>query len=225
MLDPSDIGLIDSDTDPPPRECKLTVMDDGKHIVIPITQPSSVVVFLLTLVLFALGTPLCFVIYESAQKQPGMDGASILPMLIIAWTVGVFGPAAYLLFWPTGMLRPDHWLRFDRELHVLSIRGGWTILDYRSIVCLLAVTDLRKKQTEFQVVSYSSSGIEKHFVASCRMTNPEHAFGDTLERFGSLCKLKTCYATISHEGMINQKCVGDEESDPPKSPISRQFES
>ncbi len=215
MLNASDISLIDSDVDPPPRECQLSVVVESKYVVIPITQPSMVAVLLVTLGLFALGTPLCFVIYESAHKQPGIAGSIMLPMLIVAWVVGVFGPAVYYLFWPTGVLRPDHWLRFDRELNVLSIRGGSSILKFQDIVCLLAVTDLRKKQTEFQVVSRAST-TEKHFVASCRVPNPEQAFGKTLEAFGRLSKIRACYATISHDGMINLTCEGDKSSDSPK---------
>ncbi len=71
---------------------------------------------------------------------PGADISVTRAIVCIAWIIGVFGPAAYYRFWPIGSLRPDHWLRFDRDLSVLSIRGGWSILRYEEIQCFLAVT-------------------------------------------------------------------------------------
>ncbi|MFO0942607.1 MAG: hypothetical protein U0930_17870 [Pirellulales bacterium] len=60
--------------------------------------------------------------------------------LILAVVASLFSVAV-----PNGILKPDHWLRYDRKLVELSIRGGYSILKRDDIICLISISDQRKE--------------------------------------------------------------------------------
>lgn len=201
-----DIGLIEPYDELPPRHCPLTIVRNERRIEAPIPQPTRTHLVLLTLFLAAISTPLCIAIYRAMQPSDHKFGVGA--MIVACWTLSVFGPAAFWMVIPVGWLRPDHWIRFDRETGILSIRSGYSEFHRNEILALLSVTDLRKKkrQTEFQVVTVcstsasTSASTSKHFVANCRELNPNVAFATVIREIGSFAEIPCWFAIIDSDG-------------------------
>ena len=202
MLDLKDIGLIEPDDELPPRHCLLTIVRNEGRIEAPIPQPTGTQIALLTLFLAAVSTPFCIAIYRGMQRSDHAFGVGV--MIVACWTLSVFGPAAFWMFIPVGWLRPDHWIRFDRESGILSIRGGYSEFHRDEIIALLSVTDLRKKkrQTEFQIVTVcsTSASTSKHFVANCGELNANVAFATVIREIGSFAGIPCWFAIIDPDG-------------------------
>lgn len=210
MLNLKDIGLIEPYDELPPRYCPLTIVRNERRIEAPIPQPTRTHLVLLTLFLAAISTPLCIAIYLAMQPSHIAFGVEV--MIVPCWILSVFGPAAFWMVIPVGWLRPDHWIRFDSESGILSIRGGYSEFHRDEILALLSVTDLRKKkrQTEFQVVTVcstsaststsTSASTSKHFVANCRELNPNVAFATVIREIGSFAEIPCWFAIIDSDG-------------------------
>ena len=207
MIDSAQIGLIDPYDETPPERWSFEVAVQDNRMELPIAEAKPMHIALLTIGLAAIATPMCYFIYSGLKDSMIVAGNGIALGIfcVVIWTLAVLGPAAFWLFFPVGMLRPDHWLRFDRDTGMLSIRGGWSTFQREEIVCLLAVTDLRKgkRQTEFQVISGSPSAFEKHFVANCRLLDPQQAFGTTIEALSEFSGIPWCYAIIDEDGKVS----------------------
>ena len=227
MLSLEDIRLIEPYDETPPRRCPLSVVQSDQQIEAPIHQPTGFHIALLTILLAAFGTPICYVVYFNAASDQNRFGLGVL--VSVVWVLGVIGPAAFWLFWPIGILRPDHWIRFDRESGLLSLKGGFSEFRRDEIAALLSVTDLRKKkrQTEFQIVTGCPGAFAKHFVANCRELDPQIAFGTVIQEIGRFSGIPYYFAMIDSDGKISIDGSenADEPSDPPKSPVGREFES
>lgn len=195
-----DIGLIEPYDEMPPRHCLLTVVRNERRIEAPIPQPTGTHVTLLTLFLAAVSTPFCIAIYSAMQPRDHEIGVGVI--IGACWLLGVFGPAAFWMIIPVGWLRPDHRIRFDRESGILSIRGGYSELHRDEIIALLSVTDLRKKkrQSEFRIVTVSSTSTSKHFVANCRELDPNLAFAAIIKEIGSFAGIPCWFANIDSDG-------------------------
>ena len=208
MIDAAQIGLIAPYDETPPEHWSFEVAVYENRMELPIAQPKPMYIALLTIGLAAIATPMCYFIYAGLKgSMVAGNGIALGIVFVVIWILAVLGPAAFWFFLPVGMLRPDHWLRFDRDSGTLSIRGGWSTFQREEIVCLLAVTDLRKgkRQTEFQVISGTPNAVEKHFVANCRMLDPQRAFGTTIEALSEFSGIPWCYAIINEDGKVDVK--------------------
>lgn len=202
MLSLEDIRLIEPYDEIAPWRCQLTVVESDQRIEVPIHQISGFQVALLTILLAVICTPICYIVYAHVGSDENRIAFGILVSVI--WILGVIGPAAFWLFWPIGFLRPDHWIRFDRDSNLLSIRGGYSIFHLNEIIGFLSVTDLRRRKrvTEFQVITCDSGARANHFVSNCRELNPELAFGHVIKQFGRFSKIPYYFATIDSDGYI-----------------------
>jgi len=229
MLNVKDIGLIEPYDETPPRHFRFSIVTNDRRIEVPISQPKGVHIALLTLLLAALGTPLCVIVFNALRTND--NGFAVTPLLVLAiWIIAILGPATFWLFWPVGgMLRPDHLIRFDRVSGLLSIKGGFSIFRRDEIVALLSVTDLRKRkqQTEFQIISGAPGAFAKHFVANCRELDPRMAFRNVMQKIGEFSGIPHCFAMIDADGniTIDAEENTDEQSDARKSPVGCKFES
>jgi hypothetical protein len=208
MIDAAQISLIEPYDETPPARCGFEVAVHENRVDLPIAQPKAKFIALMTMGLAAVATPMCYFIYGGLKgSMVAGNGIELGIVLVVIWILAVLGPAAFWWYLPVGMLRPDHWLRFDRGTGTLSIRGGWSTFNREEIVCLLAVTDLRKgkRQTEFQVVSGTPCAVEKHFVANCRELDPQRAFGSIIEAFSDFSGIPWCYAIIMENGIVDIK--------------------
>lgn len=205
MIDTTQISLIVPYDERPPERWSFEVEVHDNRMELPIAQPKPVHIAPLTIGLAAIATPMCYFIYGGLKDSMIVAGNGIV--FVVIWLLAVLGPAAFWLFFPVGMLRPDHWLRFDRSTGMLSIRGGWSIFQREEVVCLLSVTDLRKgkRQTEFQVISGTPCAFEKHFVSNCRVLDPQQAFGSTIEALSEFSGIPCCYAIIDENGKVEIK--------------------
>lgn len=206
MIDSKDIGLIEPWDEQPPDEFRVEVKLENNQIEIPMKQAPFVAILLLTIGLAIVGTPLCFLLWLSPPTPPMSPSTTAFRLFVaVAWCIGVLGPAAFWYLWPNGLLRPDHWIRYDRDSRVLSIRGGWSTFHREEIVCFLAVTDVRrrKRRTELQVLTLSEPCNAKHFVAHCRVTDPELAFGSVMTQFATFSDIPCFVATIDVDGRTN----------------------
>lgn len=203
MLNIEEIGLIEPYDETPPRHCLFTLVRQGERLEAPIAQPTGTHIVLLTLLLGAIATPLCLFIYSALRPSDPSVGIGLL--LGVIWLLGVLGPAAFWLFVPIGWLRPDHWIRFDRDTGILSIRGGYAEFNRDEIVAFLSVTDCRKqkRQTEFQVLTGSVTSFSKHFVANCRELNPGLAFAKVMQELGEFSHIPYWFAVIDEDGTLS----------------------
>lgn len=199
-----EVALIEPPDEIPPKLSVKKAVETGDRLELPIALPTTKQLVWGMSVLAVVASLFCGLILWFFSQQKVSLSSGITQLIMFCWLIALVGPALFWFAFPNGVLKPDHWLRYDRKLGELSIRGGTTILQFDQVICIISVSDRRKRkqQTELQVLSVGTTIPYKHFVLNSRELDPRQAFGTVLEQFHDFAGLPRYYASIDEQGKV-----------------------
>ncbi len=198
-----EVALIEPSDEMPPKTSIKHAIETDDRLELPIAQPNARQLILGMLVLTVLASLFFGSILWLSSHQDVPPGSGIRLLLLICWLIAVVGPASIWFLLPNGVLKPDHWLRYDRRLAELSIRGGVSILKQNEIICIISISDRPKRKSEIQVLSVGATKPYKHFVLNSRELNPRQAFGTVCEQFHEFAGIPRHYVIINEQGEVD----------------------
>lgn len=205
MIDDTHICLIESNDGPAPARCDLGVTEDSDFVQVPLRLPSRTEILAMILLLVFLATPACILFFSLIRESFGNTLFAVMVATSI-WLLSVGLTTAYWLIWPIGQLKPDHLLRYDKRSETISLNGGAYLFRRKEVLCLLSVTDLRKRKrrTELQLLAGPSNHPEAIFLFDCQASDPVEGFGAIAIPLQKLAGLPVLFATIQLDGTITR---------------------
>lgn len=209
MVAPETLELIaTSDDGSPMEEAMYQAEDRGDVVVIPIPQMGHAGIWIMTIALATIATPLVYFVMlrNSADHISGF--MKVVP--VAAWFLAVFGPICFYYFVPFGWLRPGHWLLFDRNTQVLSFQGGFHRWHRSQIQYLLAITGSRPKSERFVTELQICVGDAKYLILHTTQRDPEKAYGKTMRVFACAMQVPAYIAKMKADGAYDVIQIVDE---------------
>lgn len=218
------LDLIATDDDEVPTGEGMEVEDRIDSVLIPIPRMGHFGVWIMTIALAAISTPICYFIATSldAEVRSGVNPWLIKCAVFTSWLLSVFGPVSLYYWVPIGWWSPDHWLQYTRSTGVLSFRGGYQEWDQKQIRFFLAINGYRarrkNRETQLQICVGDTRPFQRYVLLAMENGDPEKSYGKILRTFASATQVPAYIARITRDGVWEVVQEVDKPSDAPQSP-------